>query len=146
MTLKSDVKFEEKLTLGSQNGIRNLVSFNASSSKSENLHFDVPLLLRVYLFEPKMYREVMCYNTEEWCKIWGGNDLLLKKLHGNFWHFGTALKSFKIWTLMGPIWPKYVIFELKKYRVTLLHCTEDQGKLWRKNDLWFHKWHEWRLW
>ena len=48
MTLKSDVKFEEKLTLGSQNGIRNLVSFNASSSKSENLHFDVPLLLRVY--------------------------------------------------------------------------------------------------
>ena len=48
MTLKSDVKFEEKLTLGSQNGIRNLVSFNASSSKSENLHFDVPILLRVY--------------------------------------------------------------------------------------------------
>ena len=34
MTLKSDAKFEEKLTLGSKNDMRNLV----------NLHFDVLLL------------------------------------------------------------------------------------------------------
>ena len=39
MTLKSDVKFEEKLTLGSKNDMRNLVNFNASSGKSENLHY-----------------------------------------------------------------------------------------------------------
>ena len=45
MTLKSDAKFEEKLTLGSKNGIKNLVNFNASSGKSENLHFDVLLLV-----------------------------------------------------------------------------------------------------
>ena len=44
MTMKSDAKFEDKLTLGSKNDIRKLVSFNASSGKSENLHFDVPLL------------------------------------------------------------------------------------------------------
>ena len=44
MTLNSDVKFEEKLTLDSKNDIRNLVNFNASSSKSESLHFDVLLL------------------------------------------------------------------------------------------------------
>ena len=37
MTRKSDVKFEEKLTLGSKNDMRNLVSFNASSSKSKTL-------------------------------------------------------------------------------------------------------------
>ena len=43
-TLKSDAKFEEKLTLGSKNDMRNLVNFNASSSKSGNLHFDVLLL------------------------------------------------------------------------------------------------------
>ena len=43
MTLKSDTKFEEKLNLGSKN-VRNLVNFNASSGKSENLHFDVLLL------------------------------------------------------------------------------------------------------
>ena len=48
MTLKSDVKFEEKLTLGSKNHMRNLVNFNASNDKSENLHFDVLLLSKVY--------------------------------------------------------------------------------------------------
>ena len=48
MTLKSDAKFEEKLTLGSKNDMRNLVNFNASSGKSGNLHFDVLLLPIVY--------------------------------------------------------------------------------------------------
>ena len=47
MTLKSDGKFEEKLTLGSKNVMRNLVSFNASSGKSENLHFDAVLPLSI---------------------------------------------------------------------------------------------------
>ena len=69
MTLNSDPKFEEKLTLGSKNDMRNLVNFNASSGKSENLHFDVQLFLKVYVsaavFEPKKYRRVMCLNTEE---------------------------------------------------------------------------------
>ena len=44
MTLKSDAKFEEKLTLGSKNDMRNLVNYNASSGKSGNLNFDVLLL------------------------------------------------------------------------------------------------------
>ena len=44
MKLKSDAKFEEKLTLGSKNDMRNLVNFNASSGKSGNLHFGVLLL------------------------------------------------------------------------------------------------------
>ena len=48
MTVKSDAKFEEKLTLGSKNGMRNLVNFNASSGKSENLHFHVLRLSKVY--------------------------------------------------------------------------------------------------
>ena len=39
---------EEKLTLGSKNDMRNLVNFNASSGKSENLHFDVLLLSIAY--------------------------------------------------------------------------------------------------
>ena len=45
MALKSDVKFEEKLTLNSKNNMRNLVNFNASSGKSEILHFDMLLLV-----------------------------------------------------------------------------------------------------
>ena len=43
MTLKNGAKFEEKLTLGSKNDRRNLMNFNASSYKSENLHFNVLL-------------------------------------------------------------------------------------------------------
>ena len=34
-------KFKEKLTLGSKNGMRNLVNFNVTSGKSESLHFDM---------------------------------------------------------------------------------------------------------
>ena len=40
MTVESDAKFEEKLALGFKNGMTNLVNFNASCGKSENLHFD----------------------------------------------------------------------------------------------------------
>ena len=49
MTLESDAKFEEKLALGFKNDMTNLVNFNASSGKSENLHFDVLLLSIVQL-------------------------------------------------------------------------------------------------
>ena len=48
MTLMIDAKFEEKLTLGSKNDITNLVNFNMSSGKSEDLHFIVLLLLIAY--------------------------------------------------------------------------------------------------
>ena len=44
MTLKSDAKFTEKLTLGFKSNMRNLMNFNARSGKSENLDFDVLLL------------------------------------------------------------------------------------------------------
>ena len=45
---EEDAKFEEKLTLGSENDMRNLVNFNPSSGKSGNLHFDVLLLAIAY--------------------------------------------------------------------------------------------------
>ena len=48
MKLKSDAKFEEKLTIVSKNDMRNLMNFNVSNGKSENLHFDMLLLLKVY--------------------------------------------------------------------------------------------------
>ena len=53
MTLKDDANFEEILTLGSKNDMTNLVNFNASSGKSENLNFDVLLFSNFYIiFEP----------------------------------------------------------------------------------------------
>ena len=38
MTLESDAKFEEKLALGFENDMTNLVNFNESSAKSKNFH------------------------------------------------------------------------------------------------------------
>ena len=57
MTVKSDAKFEEKLTLGSKKDMKNLVSFNVSSGKSENLHFDVLLLSIAYKVSAKRVKK-----------------------------------------------------------------------------------------
>ena len=40
MALMSDAKVEEKLALDCKKDITNLVNFNTSSGKSENLHFN----------------------------------------------------------------------------------------------------------
>ena len=69
MTLKSDAKFEEKLTLGSKNDMRNLVNFNASSGKSGNLHFDVMLLSIAYKVQPKRYKRIISHGTEKRSKL-----------------------------------------------------------------------------
>ena len=55
------------MALGSKNGMRNLVNFNASSSKSENLHFDVGLLLSIaYKVSPKKVQK--SYLSWHWKK------------------------------------------------------------------------------
>ena len=46
--LKGDAKFKEKLTCGLKNDLRNLLNFQASSQKSENLHFDWILLTKAF--------------------------------------------------------------------------------------------------
>ena len=48
MTLKGDAIFEEKLTGGLKNNIRNLVNFYAINRKSENLHLDGLVLPKAY--------------------------------------------------------------------------------------------------
>ena len=57
MTLNGDAIFKEKLTGGLKNDIKNLVSFHASSRKSENLHCDRVLLFKAYkVFDEKVQR------------------------------------------------------------------------------------------
>ena len=53
MTLKSNAKFEEKVTFYLENDMRNLVDFHVSTSKSENLHFGVLRLLIAYKVSAK---------------------------------------------------------------------------------------------
>ena len=55
MILKSDPNFEGKLTFCLKNNMTNLVNFNASSGKSENLHFDGR---KYVMLELKKYRGV----------------------------------------------------------------------------------------
>ena len=51
MILKSDAKFEEKLTLGSKKDMSNLMNFRSTSQKSEN--FTSMFLRKAYKFWAK---------------------------------------------------------------------------------------------
>ena len=85
----------------------------------------------------------MCHGNEEWSKIWREIDLSVKNWHEEFDEFWPKhSKISKICTLMGCFWPKYIMFELKKYRGAIFHDTRVWCKIWRKTDLWFGKWHE----
>ena len=66
MRVESDAKFVEKLALGFKIDTTNMVNFNASSGKPENLHFDVLLLSVAYIkFQLKKRRRVISHDTEE---------------------------------------------------------------------------------
>ena len=43
---------------------------------------------------------------------------------------------------MGCFWPKYVIFDLEKYRAVMFDSSEYWCKTWKKTDLCFPNWHE----
>ena len=47
MTLKSDAKFEEKLTCCLENDMKNLANFRQSTRKYQNQNFDEILLFKV---------------------------------------------------------------------------------------------------
>ena len=59
----------------------------------------------------------MHYDNEEWCKIWNRIDLPLQNWHEKFNKFSPEhSKISKICTLMDWFWPKYMMFQLKKFR------------------------------
>ena len=85
----------------------------------------------------------MCYDNEEWYKIWKGIDLSVQNWHEEFNKFWPEhSKISNISTLVGCFWPKYMMFELKKYKGVLFDGTEYWCKIWRGTDLCFQKWHE----
>ena len=138
MTLKSDVKFEEKLTCGLENDMRNLANFHQSTWKSQNWDFDGILLSNVENLQRN-------YVLRQWrmMQTLKRNWLDVSKLTPQFDKFWPEhLNASKICTLMGSFWPKYIMFELKKYRWVIFHDTQAWCKIWRKSDLWFGKWHE----
>ena len=68
MTLKSDPNFEEKLTFCLKNDKRNLVNFNTSSGKSENLHIHGLLLPKVSNFENQKVQGSFVVKNDLWFK------------------------------------------------------------------------------
>ena len=74
-------------------------------------------------------------------KFTGGFFLMIKKKDAKL--EGELTFRFKIdmCTLMGSFWSKYIMFGLRKYRVTF-DGTEDWCKIWKKSDLCFLKWPE----
>ena len=84
-------------------------------------------------------------DNEEWCKIWNRIDLPLQNWHEEFNKFWP--EHSKICTLIGWFWPKYIMFELKKYRGIMFDFTQDWYKVWRKTGLCFQKltWGIWQI-
>ena len=125
MKLKSDAKFEEKLTLGFKNDMRNLVNFNASSNKSENLHFNVLLLLVAYNVSAKKSIDELSLmtlkkdlNFEE--KLTSENFDYLKNDVRNLVKFSLSSGKSENLHFDGCFCRKYSMFELKRYRGVVL--------------------------
>ena len=62
MTLNSDAKFEETLTCGFKNDMKNWVNFNQSTQKSEKLYNDGFFLPKAYNFRGKNLGDI-CFIT-----------------------------------------------------------------------------------
>ena len=61
---------------------------------------------------------------EEGYKIWRGIDSSFQKRHKEFDKFWIEhSKVPKIFTLMGSLWAKYILFKLKKHRGVIFHET-----------------------
>ena len=122
----------------------NLWNFCQSTWKSQNLDFDGILLNPKYkMYELKIYRGAICHHNEGRCKNWKGIDFSVQNWHEEFDEFWfNHSKISKICTLMGCLWLKCIMFELKKNREVMFDGTEYWYKIWRKSDSFFQKWHE----
>ena len=64
MSMKSDAEFEEKLTLGFKNDLKNLVNFHPTTQKSQKFTLMGYFCPRYMRFEPKKYRGVIFHDTK----------------------------------------------------------------------------------
>ena len=65
MRMKSDAKFEEKLTCCFEKDMRNVGNFYQSTRKCQNWNFDGILCPKQKMHEVKIYKGVMCHDNEE---------------------------------------------------------------------------------
>ena len=143
MTLESDAHLKENWLLLSKMtwGIWEIFTRTLESLKIGTLMGLFCPKLKMH--ELKIYWGFICHDNEEWCKNWRGIDFPVQSWHGQFYKFWFKhSKISKFLTLMGCLWPKYIMFDLKKYRGVMFDGTEHWCKIWRKADFCFQKWHK----
>ena len=74
-------------------------------------------------------------SKRDWLTSW-------KLTWGIWWILPQALENLKTLYFNGLLWPKYIMFQLEKYREVNFDGTKDWCKIWRKTDLCFQKWHK----
>ena len=65
-----------------------------------------------------------------------------EKLACHFTNFDQSTQKSKKFLFNGLLWPKYIMFELEKYKAVMYDVTEDRCKIWRETDLCSRKWHK----
>ena len=132
MTLKSDEKFQEKLSCDFKYDMRNLVSFNPlNHSKVQKFYFD-KLFYRIHL----SWHWIVMHNLNKpWpCGFKNGirNWVNYHKI---------TQKSEKLCIDALFLSKAYtVMFHLEYAREIMCHDTEGLHKIWKKTDLWLQKW------
>ena len=79
---------------------------------------------KLKMYELKIYRGVMCHDNQDWCKNLRRIDLSIQNWHEEFdkvWPEHSKISN--ICTLIACLWPKYITFELKKYRGVMFDDT-----------------------
>ena len=109
------------------------------SDSSPDLYFDRLLFRKYVKFQLKRYIQGS-YVSWYWrvlqnLKI---NWFLVSKMPRIWWILIWALKSLwkialKNCTLIGPLYAKYITFDLKKYRGVIFYDTEESCKVWKRN-------------
>ena len=127
MTLKSDAKFEEKLTCYFKND-KNLVNFDLSTPKSCKFAlWLVCYCVKYLMFDLKQYRGVIFHDTEEWFKIWRKTNLWFGRWHEEFGKFSPEL--WKV-SKLGLSWDLFV----QSRKCMSLKFTEELCVMTIKND------------
>ena len=115
MTLKSDAKFDEKLNCGLKNDMRNPAAFYQSTWKCQNWDFDGILWSKVEKVWPQNLQR--SYVSWQWRIMQNlkRNWLVISKLTWEIWRILTrAPENLKKLLFNCLLWPKYIIFELRK--------------------------------
>ena len=120
---------------------RNLVSFHASSRKSENLHSDGFLLSKAdKVSDEKLQKSYVSWHWRVMQSLMKNWLLVLKMTWIICWilmRTVTNLKNFD-----KNFCRKYIMTEPKKGRRIMCHNTEKWCKIWGGTDLCFEKWIE----